>query len=188
MIETDTNALISRAVSGDADAFQNLAQRYYMIVYKIAYKWCGQREDAEDIAQDVFIKLPEKLDGFRGEASFTTWLYRLTINAAKDYARKASRIAGRERPFTEGFDAASNEVQADEQLMARQAYADIYTLPEPIRDAVLLVYSEEMNHKQAAIILGCAETTISWRIFQARKLLKSLQSEPLAAKRAYAIP
>ena len=77
MNKTDTNALISQAVSGDADAFRCLAQRYYMTVYKIAYKWCGRREEAEDIAQEVFIKLPEKLESFRGEASFTTWLYRL---------------------------------------------------------------------------------------------------------------
>ncbi len=180
----DTSDLIRQAAAGDATAFRRLAECHYMLVYKIAYKWCGRREDAEDIAQEVFIKLPEKLGLFRGEAGFTTWLYRLTINAAKDYGRKSGATARRELPFTEGFDAASDEPGAERKLIAAEAYGAIHALPPPVRDAVLLVFAEEMSHGQAAKVLGCAETTVSWRIFQARKLLKPMMAGN-GPKRAY---
>jgi RNA polymerase sigma-70 factor, ECF subfamily len=168
----ETAELIERAAQGEAAAFARLCESHYMAVYKMAYKWCGKREDAEDIAQDVFVKLPEKLASFRGDAAFTSWLYRLTINSAKDYYRTTGKAATRELPFTEGFDAPSDEVPADEQIASRQAFAAVHALPSDMRDAVLLVYGEDMNHKQAAVVLGCAEATVSWRIFQARKKLK----------------
>ncbi len=171
----ETSDLARQAAAGDAAAFARLVEAHYMTVYKIAYKWCGHRADAEDIAQDVFVKLPEKLKSFRGESAFTTWLYRLTVNAAKDYYRTTGRARGRELPFAEGFDAPSDEVAADDALAAKQAMAEIHRLPEGIRDAVLLVYVEELSHKEAAQILGCAETTVSWRIFQARKSLKGVR-------------
>ncbi len=175
MNPVETNDLVRQAAAGDAQAFRRVAEEHYMLVYKVAYKWCGRREDAEDVAQEVFVKLPEKLRYFRGDAAFTTWLYRLTINATKDYYRTAGKSRAREFPFAEGFDAPSEEVAADEALAAKQAMAEIHRLPEGIRDAVLLVYSEELSHKEAADVLGCAETTVSWRIFQARKSLKGLR-------------
>jgi RNA polymerase sigma-70 factor (ECF subfamily) len=174
MTQEDDHTLVSMAAGGDADAFSRLVERHYMTIYKFAYKWYGTRENAEDIAQEVCAALPGKLDGFRGDAAFTTWLYRIVINAAKDYYRKTNRTALRETAFTEGFDAASDDPSAEDALIAAEHYAVIHQLPEPIRDAVLLVFGEEMSHKEAALVLGCAETTISWRIFKARSLLKSL--------------
>lgn len=177
MEAVDNHHLIRQAAAGDAEAFTRLVEEHYMLIYRTAYKWCGRREDAEDIAQDVCVKLPEKLSSYRGESKFTSWLYRITINTAKDYGRAKGRVSRQEVAFVEGFDAASDEPGAEEQLAAAQAYQHIHTLPEGIRDAVLLVFGEDMNHKQAAEALGCAETTVSWRIFQARKLLKPLMIE-----------
>ncbi len=144
-----------------------------MMIYRVAYKWAGRREDAEDIAQNVCMKLPEKLAGFRGEADFSSWLYRLTINAAHDYLRTTGKAQAREQPFAEDFDPPSGDIPADRRLAAKQAMMAIHQLPADLRDAVLLVYAEDKNHKEAARILGCAETTISWRIFQARKKLRA---------------
>lgn len=168
---------IRRASAGDAEAFRQLLEMHYMTIYKIAYKWCGKKEDAEDIAQDVCVKLPAKLASFKREAAFTTWLYRLTINAAKDYYRTTAKAQNRELPFAEGFDAPSSEVAADRALAAKQAMAEIHRLPEDLRDALLLVHAEGLNHKEAANVLGCAETTISWRIHKARKELESLRKQ-----------
>lgn len=174
---TETDRLVRQAAAGDAEAFSRLVEEHYMLIYKVAYKWCGRREDAEDIAQEVCMKLPEKLASFRGDAKFTSWLYRITINMAKDYGRAKTRVSSRETAFGEGFDAPSNEPGAEQKLIAAESYNYIHTLPEGIRDVVLLVFGEDMNHKQAAEVLGCAETTVSWRIFQARKLLKPLMQE-----------
>ena len=181
MTMQDTDALIHQATIGDAAAFARLVEGHYLMIYRIAYKWCGRREDAEDIAQNVCMKLSEKLGGFLGNASFTSWLYRITINASHDYYRTTGKGATREQPFVEGFAPVSGEVAADERLIAAESIAAIHTLPAPIRDAVLLVYAEDMSHKEASRVLECAEATISWRIFQARKLLKHLKDE----KRAY---
>lgn len=177
MTPQETSDLVAQAAAGSAEAFSRLLEVHYMTIYKIAYKWCGKREDAEDIAQDVCVKLPGKLSSFKGEAAFTSWLYRLTINAAKDYYRTTGRAQNREFPFAEGFDAPSEEVAADDRLAAKQAMAEIHKLPETLRDAVLLVYAEGMSHKEAGKILGCAETTISWRIFQARGKLENLRKQ-----------
>lgn len=176
MTAQETSNLIRLAAAGDADAFARLVEGHYMMIYKIAYKWCGRREDAEDIAQNVCMKLAGKLDGFAGKASFTSWLYRMTINAANDYYRTTAKANKREMPFTEGFDAISDEVAVDDKMIAAEIFAAIHGLPEPIRDAVLLVFAEDMSHKEAAKVLECAETTISWRIFKARKLLKTIMN------------
>src|SRR4051812_20359607 len=101
MEATDTDRLIRQAADGDADAFARLVEEHYMLIYKVAYKWCGRREDAEDVAQEVCIKLPEKLESYRFEAKFTSWLYRIVINAAKDYGRVKGRVATREVAFAE---------------------------------------------------------------------------------------
>ena len=86
----DDIELVELSINGDARAFEHLVERYYTTVYGVSYKWCGVKEDAEDITQDVFVKLAGKLKTFGGKSSFKTWLYRMTINAAKDYYRKIS--------------------------------------------------------------------------------------------------
>ncbi len=85
---TDDNQLAVRAAKGDAAAFRQLLERHYDSVYRIAFKFCGQRADAEDLAQDVCASLGRKIRTFRGDAKFTTWLYRLVVNAARDAHRK----------------------------------------------------------------------------------------------------
>lgn len=171
-MSTPTAQLIAQAAAGDAEAFARLVEGNYSMIYAMAYKCCGKREDAEDIAQEVCAKLGEKLAGFRAEAQFSSWLYRLTLNAARDYYRTRGRHQRREQPFSEGFDPPSADVPADRQLAARRALAEIHALPADLRDAVLLVYAEGLSHRDAAQALGCAETTVSWRIFRARHVLK----------------
>lgn len=170
------NELIDLAQKGESRAFAALADRYYMTVYRYAFRWVSVREDAEDIAQEVFIRLAYSLHTFNRQAAFTTWLYRVTANCAKDFLRKHSRW-DKNRSFD----------PPDERLMSQnpgpeaksfhsQIVAAIHTLPEKLKEATLLVFAEEMSHREAARVLGCAETTVSWRIFQAKKTLKKVLS------------
>ena len=80
--------LVERSQNGDEAAFEHLVNRHYKTVYRVSYKWCGVKEDAEDITQEVFVKLTGKLRMFSNRSSFSTWLYRVTINTAKDFGRK----------------------------------------------------------------------------------------------------
>jgi len=164
--------LVTLSVDGDTEAFAHLVKRHYMTVYKAAYKWCGIREDAEDIAQEVFIKLAQKLKTFRKKSSFKTWLYRITINTAKDFHRKHAAKHTYETAFALEQGPGNPTPLRDEHLDAIRLYKVLNKLPEKQKSAILLVFSEGLNHREAAQVLNCSETTISWRIFQARKKLK----------------
>ena len=84
----DDNELAARAADGDAVAFQSLLERNYDRIFRIAFRFTGLQQDAEDLTQDVCSALAVKLRSFRGEARFSTWLYRIFVNAARDLHRK----------------------------------------------------------------------------------------------------
>src|SRR4029079_4969981 len=86
-MSADTD-LISRAPGGDASAFQALVERHRAMVYRIAYQFAGNHHDAEDIAQEVFIKVYRSLDRFRQDAQLTSWMYRIVMNACIDHRRR----------------------------------------------------------------------------------------------------
>ena len=74
--------LVAGARAGDRDAFAALVERHYRFIFRVAFRWCGSEPDAEDIAQEVCIKLGRAIRNYRGSGAFTTWLYALTLNAA----------------------------------------------------------------------------------------------------------
>jgi RNA polymerase sigma-70 factor (ECF subfamily) len=169
--------LIDQARGGDPQSFSMLVSRNYMIVYKYAYRWCGSREDAEDITQEVFIKIAGKLHLFENKSLFTTWLYRITANCAKDFLRKKNRwnkTIQTDQPTSENI--VSPNPGPENNTIARNILEVIARLPTKLKEAALLVYAEDMSHKEAAKIIGCAETTVSWRIFQAKKRLRKVLS------------
>ncbi len=86
--------LVKLAKDGDSVAFENLVDLHYLLVYKISYNWCKAKEDAEDITQEVFVKLAKNIFNFKEESAFQTWLYRIVINTAKDYTRKQEKGEG----------------------------------------------------------------------------------------------
>lgn len=174
MLDARKNELIAQAVNGNRYAFQQLVEEEYMLVYRLCYKYCGIREDAEDITQEVFTKLGRSILSFKGESSFNTWLYRLTINCAKDYFRKNKK---RETAFDESFDAPSNDESQDEVLYKKQVLQAVTQLPKKLKDAVVLVYSEGLSHAETAKILGCSENTVSWRVHEARKILMNVKQK-----------
>jgi RNA polymerase sigma-70 factor, ECF subfamily len=163
--------LVERSQGGDEAAFEQLVNRHYPTVYRVSYKWCGVKEDAEDITQEVFVKLARKLRMFGRRSSFSTWLYRVTINTAKDFIRKHHTKRRYDAAFEQ--DAGNPSQVSEEALEAGRLYRLLDQLPEKQKASILLVFAEGRNHKEAAEILGCSETTVSWRIFQARKKLKT---------------
>jgi RNA polymerase sigma-70 factor (ECF subfamily) len=170
--------LAALAADGDSAAFERLVSDNYMMIYKVAYKWCGIREDAEDIAQNVCVKLARSLGNYKGASSFKTWLYRIIVNTAKDHFRKVSRQHEREEAFTKESSSHESGNPDGESDKAMRLHAAVSRLPGKLRDAVILVFSEGMSHREAAEVLECAETTVSWRVFQAKKKLKKyLQGE-----------
>lgn len=165
---------ISRAMLGEEADFARLVTAYYDRIYRLAWRFTGRREDAEDVAQEVCIKLAQSLANYRFEAPFAAWLSRITMNTARDFLRGRTRRQNRETPLFEDTDIAAPNENPERLAIARQLLRRVNELPDGLREAVILVYCEGMSHSEAGLALGCAESTISWRIHEARKQLKKM--------------
>ena len=168
-----TERLIDAARGGDAVAFEALLEGHYDRIYAAAWRATGSREDAEDVAQDVCVKLGAALQSFRAESSFTTWLYRITLNAAADF-RRAMRRTGHVPLEAEADHLRSPAESAEARLIREELWDLVRALPPQQRDAVLLVYGEDLSHREAGEALGCTEATLSWHLHAARKKLKAV--------------
>lgn len=166
----DDDVLIKSAQGGDAAAFERLVNRYYEVIFRMAYKYIGRREAAEDITQEACIKLARNIGQYRFEAAFTSWLYRMVINCAKDWLKGQARHQDH-RSGEEMLDKKAGSGNADAAVMLNEVLAQMDDFPDGIKDAVYLVHVEGMNHKEAADILEIKESTVSWRVHEARKLL-----------------
>jgi|TARA_A100001391_G_scaffold51156_2_gene31174 RNA polymerase sigma-70 factor (ECF subfamily) len=168
-----TEDTIARAAKGDRAAFAALVSHHYDFLYRTAYKWCGNREDAEDVAQDVCIKLATAISGFDGRSAFTSWLYRIVLNAVRDRQRQGKR---RSRQAEALLHVSPGEMAPEQESATTQSqiWDAVRKLPEKQRDAVLLVYGEEMAHAEVAVIMGTKESTVSWYVHEAKKALKGL--------------
>lgn len=161
--------LVARATGGDARAFSQLVGQYYDFIFAVSFRLLRHREDAEDLAQAVCIKLASVLGQYKGKAAFTTWLYRVIWNTGQDHLR--ARKGGATTALSENDIYQSETVGAEKAMCDRAAVQAVYDLPEKYRDAVLLVFAEGLSHAEAANVLGCTEGNVSWRIHEARKRL-----------------
>lgn len=167
----ETDLLVAKARTGDRAAFERLVVAQYDRIFRIAYRWAGNREDAEDVAQDVCIKLPGILTSFDGRSAFTSWLYRVVLNAVRDLQRKRQRHNRKKDALAE---VADTDYAPDQErgLEAEAIWAAVRTLPPKQCDAVMLVYAQDMSHAEAAEVMGCKEATVSWHVHEAKKTLR----------------
>jgi len=165
--------LIARAIGGDRRAFGQLVERHYDFIFRTACKWCGKVSDAEDVAQDVCVKLASVLKSFDGRSAFTSWLYRVTLNAVRDMQRARTR---RGRNVDRYAEVAPDEYLPDQEdsAAAKELWDAVRRLPDQQRDAVLLIYAEGMSHAEAGVIMGSKEATVSWHVHEAKKTLRGL--------------
>lgn len=172
--------LIAKANLGDAEAFAALLERHYDLIFRLAFRTLANRQDAEDITQDICVSLAKKIRLYQGRAKFTTWLYQLTLNACRDLRRQ---MVTRQRNYADyrEISVLRDEHNRQRQKDAEWAYSAIDTLPETLRETALLVVAEDLNHAQAGDILGVKESTVSWRMLKIREKLGLLaQTEVLS--------
>ncbi|MGA0530944.1 RNA polymerase sigma factor [Hansschlegelia sp. KR7-227] len=171
MADDSDQALVQRAKAGDRRAFAALVDRHYGALHRFAWRCLGDAAEAEDAAQEALIRIARGLDGFEGRSSFTTWATGVALNCARDALRaRRRRVASLEDARTEAEIEASVRDDAGPEEALWEA---VRGLPEALREAVLLVHVEGFSHRAAAEALGCAEATVSWRLFSARRKLKS---------------
>lgn len=187
MTERD-ETLAFEAQQGNMQAFAALVDRHKGRVYRTLYQVVGDDQDAQDLAQEVFLKVYRSLAGYRGDAAFTTWLHRLTLNLAFDWLRARKRrplqvpleppADPEERPKLE---IASDDEGPEEQTLRgerhRQLHEAIQNLPPDYREVVVLHHFHHLSYQQIAERLGAPVRTIETRLYRARGLLKKHLAE-----------
>lgn len=168
-----TELLIKRVKAGDTQAFERLISEHYRFIYKTAFRWLGHKSDAEDVTQSVCMRLGDALTRFDGRSKFTSWLYSVTLNAVRDLQRSHQR-QGRQIDAVSAVARVETEADQEDQLHVNDIWRIVRQLPEKQRDAVLLVFGEQLSQAEAAVIMGCKEVTVSWHIHNARKSLRDL--------------
>lgn len=175
MAEISDDQLALRAGQGCRTSFAALLDRQYDRIYRLAWRWSGSRDQAEDIAQDVCVKLAGAIAGFRGDAAFSTWVYRIAYTTTLDHLRLGQRMISVEpSEIITLADARSTTTTPEDDVIAAELWQAVRGLPGQQRDAVLLVYAEDMSHAEAAHVMGCSEKTVSWHVHEAKKKLKIL--------------
>jgi RNA polymerase sigma-70 factor (ECF subfamily) len=183
--------MIARARLGDAAAFEDLVRTYLPRVLAIAQGMVGRSGDAEDVAQEVFFKVHQKLSTFREEASFYTWLYRVTLNTATDFVKRRNhRPLGQVEemdnlPVTDSADTPLAAISRAD--LAREMREAIIEVPLPFRTVLVLREIEQMTYDEIAETMKCSIGTVESRLFRARARLKAILErrfgEPRSAKR-----
>ncbi len=171
--------LVKRARRGDVRAFDILVRRYQHRIVALAARHVRDWAQAEDIAQEAFVRAYRALESFRGESSFYTWLYRITVNVAKNHLQAQKRKVPLADMSDDGLEALSEDLalqSADtpEQALVRQQtgealLAALATLPGELRQALLLRELEGLDYQQIAERLNCPVGTVRSRIFRARE-------------------
>jgi len=178
MLSDEDDAILCEKARGGCElAFGALFHRHYGALHAFVYRLCLDASGAEDIVQDAFIKAARSLHNFRGEASFRNWLYRIAMNTTRDWQRSMIR----QKQAAEKMALEAGRSAAERKADFAPVHEALAALADEMRHAVVLVYYEGLNHAQAAGILGCAETTVSWRIFRARRQLKQLLAQKRGA-------
>jgi RNA polymerase sigma-70 factor (ECF subfamily) len=164
--------------NGDHAAFASLIQTYQHMIHSLTYRMTGSLADAQDLAQETFIRAYQQLDSFNGTSKFSSWLYRIAVNACLDWRRRETRRTKLHTEWTETSVDEMAVIEAGDSLdqSSRAVQAALLKLPEKQRAAIVLTVYGGHNHAEAAKILNCSETTVSWRIFSARRKLKKLLS------------
>lgn len=175
---TDERELIRRAQKGDTEAFRTLVETYQTAVYRLALRTCGE-SGAEDAAQEAFVAAWRGLPRFRGECKFSTWLYRLTTNAAIDYLRREQK----QRTDTTvddlllEDDSPSPQEQAERSETQQRVRKALAALSDEHRQILLLRYMQELDYGEIAAALHIGEGTVKSRINRAKARLRELLAQ-----------
>lgn len=183
--------LVARSMGGDLDSFNQLVLRWERPIYALAYRVIGREEDARDVAQETFLRAFRALKGFKGQAKFSSWLYRITLNLCRDWMRRQKRTPV--APTPEGIDLVELAGEATpseslEDLVARRQLGRavskaMASLPEEQRTAIILKEYHGLTFQEIADLLDCPLSTVKTRLYQGLSVVrKQLQQAGVDGK------
>ncbi|CAN5456317.1 sigma-70 family RNA polymerase sigma factor [soil metagenome] len=166
--------LLAECRNGNRKTFESLYQENQRKVFSVALNFFGgNRELAEDITQQVFLKIFAKIANFRGDAEFTTWIYRMTVNACIDEQRKTRIFFSIENFFGEFRVKKTQDEKIYKREISDEVQKAIATLKTKFRLPILLRYSEDLSYEEIAKVLDCSIGTVSSRLNRGHKMLAS---------------
>lgn len=164
--------LLAECRNGSRKAFESLYQANQRRVFSVALNFFGgKKEIAEDVTQQVFLKIFNKITDFRGDAELTTWIYRMTVNACIDEQRKTRRFFSIENFFGEFRARKTPDEKFEQREVSDEVQKAIATLKPKFRLPILLKYSEGLSYEEIAEILDCSMGTIASRLNRGHKML-----------------
>jgi len=179
MTSTDEE-LVARSIGGDSESFNELILRWERPIYALAYRTIGREEDARDVCQETFLRAFRALPGFRGQAKFSSWLYRIALNLCRDWMRRERRARLVQPP--EDVDLMDLAVAAEpsesiEDLVSRKDQARLVeramaTLSEEQRTAIVLKEYHGLTFQEIADVVGCPLSTVKTRLYQGLTVLR----------------
>ena len=180
----DVDEEIVRACQrGEPDAMDALIRATYADVFSLAYRLVRDREEAADVTPEVFMRVLRSVRGFRGDAAFSTWLHRITVNTSLSAMRRRSRrpVVGTQaigmpgEEYGDAFtdQAAGPEERAERAELLARAEAAVAALPESARTIVVLRDVEGLSTAEVAALTGLSETAVKVRLFRARERLRA---------------
>lgn len=175
-------ALVARVLEGDLEAFGVILARHQGRVYSIAANFAANSDDASDLAQDIFLKAYRSLRSFRGQAAFSTWLYRIAVNACVDYTRRRSHAAlvplDDDLLLAECDQGLGPEQAAERRQLRADLARAIGGLSTKLRAALILHDVEGLTHEEISRIVGCSVGTTKSRLFRAREEVRRRLAPP----------
>jgi RNA polymerase sigma-70 factor (ECF subfamily) len=172
--------LVARSIRGDNESFNQLILRWERPIYALAYRTIGREEDARDVCQETFLRAFRALPGFRGQAKFSSWLYRIALNLCRDWMRRERRVPVVQAP--EGVDLMDLAAEAEpsesiEDLVARKDLTALVEkvmarLPEEQRTAIVLKEYHGLTFQEIADVVGCPLSTVKTRLYQGLTVLR----------------
>jgi RNA polymerase sigma-70 factor (ECF subfamily) len=176
----DDEELVARSRGGDLDSFNQLVLRWERPIYALAYRVIGREEDARDVAQETFLRAFRALGGFKGQAKFSSWLYRITLNLCRDWIRRERRNAI--APVPEGVDlielaGEATPTETIEELVSRKQLSEAVAramalLPDEQRTAIILKEYHGLTFQEIADLLDCPLSTVKTRLYQGLTVLR----------------
>ena len=178
------NEIILQIVQGDSDLFRKLVERYQPLVFRTCMGFLHNKDDADDLAQEVFILVYQTLSGFKGDASFSTWIYRIAVNASLNKIRKSSKNSFIQRMETVfGFDKSQEvsfqipEHENPENILVLNEHREwvqkaLNSLPENQRTAIVLSKYDDLSQKEIAAIMNTTEGAVEALIHRAKANLR----------------
>ena len=170
----DESQLIEQSLAGDPEAYAALVSQHQKMIRAMTFRMTGSLDDAEELAQDAFLRAYQQLGSFGGGSKFSTWLCKIAINLSLDWRRREHRRDDIHAKWAAEAVAESSPGGEFPDELSRRVQSALDRLPVKQRAAIVLTVYENQSHAAAAKILGCTEATISWRVFAARRKLKHL--------------